>query len=177
MVLPTGGTGELRVRIVRDSSGRVVGFQDPDNRNQFIARSDAVDRVRYNTEAAQIEDSFGNNVGVAALALPGRGVTVGYKNGATVYKSFQGDITGFDPQPNQEIVERVIFINQDGTLRVVNISYGYGQKYDPASKAAGGLWARGAADALGLKEGERLPTTDLKQAEVLREFIIKTSSF
>ena len=32
-----GGSGGLGVRVVRERSGRVGGFQDPDNRNQFIS--------------------------------------------------------------------------------------------------------------------------------------------
>lgn len=175
MVLPS--FGELRVRVVRDSSGRVVGFQDPDStpRNQFISRADALDRLRYNVEAAQIEDSFGNDVGVGALALPGRGVTVAYKNGSATYTPLPGDPAAFKPNPNQEIVERTIFIDRNGRLVTVETSYGYGQTYDPARY--GGRWRKAASEALGLAADERLPSQDLQRAVVGKEYMIKTSSF
>lgn len=175
MVLPS--FGELRVRVVRDSSGRVVGFQDPDStpRNQFISRADALDRLSYNVETAQIEDSFGNDVGVGALAIPGRGVTVAYKNGSASYKPFTGDISSFKPKPNQEIIERTIFINKDGSLTTLEISYGYGTQYDEAKY--GGAWRNAAQKVLGLPEKSGVPTTDLQAAVAGKEYMIKTSQF
>jgi hypothetical protein len=175
MVLPGEVFGGPRVRVVRDSSGRVIGFQDPDQGSRFISRADALDRLRYNIEKAQVEDSFGNGVGVGALSIPGRGVTVGYKNGEAVYTPLEGDPSTFKPDPNQEIIERTIFIDKDGNLVTVEISYGYGNGYDPAKY--GGKWRYEASQALGLEEGERLPTSDLQRAVAGQEFTIKTSHF
>jgi hypothetical protein len=171
MVLPQEGFGQLRVRVVRDSSGRVVGFQDPDKDNIFISRTDAIQRVRFNTEEGQIQDSFGNNVGVAALAYPKSGQTVAYVEKEATYIPLSGPPEGFKPASNEEIVERVTVIGADGELHTFEISYGGGQKYDPAKY--GGKWRYEVSNALGQGEEERIPTEDLQRAVVDTVYLYK----
>jgi hypothetical protein len=177
MVLPTTPeqTAEEQpgVRILRSEDGVFYGFQDPVN-GQFISRADALSRLTYSVEQGALQDSFGNTAGVGSVALPGRGVTVTYATAEAEYLPMQVDPTTFKPESNQEIVERVIFTDQDGNLVTLETSYGLGNDYNP--HATGGRWRRGASQALGLDEGERLPTADLERAVIYKEFIVKTTS-
>ena len=174
MVTPAPEERGQRVRVVRDKSGRVVGFQDPDRGNVFITRSDAIPRLRFSVDNQRIEDSFKNPVGVGSLGLPGRGVTVGFKVKEATYKPLSTDPTTFTPRPNQEIVERTVFIDRNGKLVSSETSYGLGKKYDPSK--TGGRWRRAASKAVGAGEGQRLPTRDLKRAVAYHEFLVKDIS-
>ena len=174
MATPRRDPRDLRVRIVRDRQGRVVGFQDPDKRSIFISRKDAIPRLRHSIERNRIEDSFGNEVGVGALGLPGRGIDVAFKAKMASYKPLPTDPRTYNPKPNQEIVERTTFITREGKLVTSETSYGLGEKYDPSK--TGGRWRRAASKAVGAGEGKRLPTSDLQRAVAHREFIIKDIS-
>jgi len=80
----------------------------------------------------------------------------------------------FTPKPNQEIVERTVFITKEGRLVTSETSYGLGKKYDPAK--TGGRWRRAASKAAGVGESGRLPTSDLQRFVAHKEFIIKSIS-
>lgn len=163
-----------RVRVVRDRQGRVVGFQDPDKRNIFIRRVDAVPRLRYSVERSQVEDSFGNRVGVGALGLPLRGYDVAFKVKEAAYRPLAIDPLSFRPNPDQELIEKTTYTTKDGKLVTSEMSYGLGEKYDPSK--TGRKWRHEASKALGRPEGERLPTRDLKRAVLYKEFIVKTTT-
>ncbi len=174
MATPRRNLEDLRVRIARDRKGRVVGFQDPDKRSVFISRADAVKRLRINPDTRQIEDSFGNRVGVGALALPGRGIELVYKTKMASFTPLAVDPRTYNPKPNEEIIERTTFATKKGRLITSETSYGLGEKYDPSK--TGGRWRRDASKALGVSEGGRLPTRDLQRAVLHKEYIIKRIS-
>ncbi len=174
MATPSPEQQTERVRVVRDRQGKVVGFQDPDRASRFISRADALPRLRYSIDNQRIQDSFGNEVGIGALGVPGRGISVAFKVKEATYKPLPTDATTFSPRPNQEIVERTVFIDRDGKLIESQTSYGLGEKYDPSK--TGGKWRRDASKAVGAKEGERLLTSDLKRAVAHHEFLVKDIS-
>jgi hypothetical protein len=163
-----------RVRIVRNSIGKFIGFQDPDEGGRFISRQAALGRLTYNDTQSMLEDSFGQYAGVGAIGLPGRGVSVGYTKKAATYNPLGVDPLRFTPASNQEVIERVVFVNKEGKLITLETSYGLGKRY--SSNKSGGRWRQAATEALGVKEGERLPTADLQRAVVYKEYIIKTIS-
>jgi hypothetical protein len=160
-----------RVKVIRDKSGQVRGFQDPDT-GQFISRKDAIARVSFDAEKAEITDSFGNPVGVGALRIPKAGVSVAFKAKQAEYKPIVVDPSSYTPGANEEIIERLVFLGTDGKLVVKDISYGLGTRYDPNKK--GGAYRMRASEALGKEPGERLPTRDLDKALLSQEFMIKT---
>lgn len=174
MATPRRDPRDLRVRVVRDRRGEFVGFQDPDKRSIFISRKDATSRLRINKDTRQVEDSFGNRVGVGALGLPGRGVELLYKTKAASYRPLAADPRTYNPRPNEEILERTTFATKGGRLITSETSYGLGEKYDPSK--TGGRWRRDASSALGVPEGGRLPTRDLRRAVLHKEFIVKRIS-
>ncbi len=160
--------------MVRDRQGKFVGFQDPDQAGRFISRKDALPRLRYSIEKNYVQDSFGNDVGVGALGLPGRGVDVAYKVKGATYRPIRTDPNDFTPKPNQELIERTVFITREGKLVTSETSHGLGEKYDPSK--TGGRWRRAASKAVGAGEGQRLPTSDLQRAVAFREFVVKDIS-
>ena len=160
------------MRAVYSRTGRFVGFQDPDQGGRFISRQDATRRLQYNQTAGRIVDSFGRFVGVANLSLPARGQTVAFQVKTAVYRPATQAPTQITPQPNQEIIERTIFVTSEGRLITSEISHGLGNKFDPAK--AGGRWRAQASRALGLKEGERLQTRALRRAVASKQFLVKT---
>lgn len=172
MVLPNGEISARRVRVVRDSGGRFIGFQDPDAGGRFITRDEAASRLRFSVEEGALVDSFGAPVGVGGITLPRRGVEVGYKLRSASYKPLDTEPARFKPGANQELIERVYFTKADGSLVSLETSYGLGRDYDP--HRTGGRWRQAASEALGLKEGQRLPTRDLQRAVIMKEFIVKT---
>jgi len=174
MATPRRDLERLRVRIVRDRKGRVVGFQDPDRRSVFITRADAVPRLRINPNTRQVEDSFGNQVGVGALGLPGRGIDVAFKVKMASYVPLRTDPKTYNPKPNEEIIERTTFATKEGKLVTSETSYGLGEKYDPAK--TGGRWRRDASKAVGAGEKARLPTRDLQRAVLYKEYMVKRIS-
>jgi hypothetical protein len=163
------------VWVARDSAGVFIGFRDPST-GQFISRQDALPRLTYSIELGELQDSLGNTAGVGSIGLPGRGVRVTYATTETVQDlvPLETNPATYAPKSNQEIVERVIFTDSDGNLITLETSWGAGTKYD--SHLYGGRWRRGAAEALGLEEGTRLPTADLERAVLYREFIIRTTT-
>lgn len=171
-MLPDQPEGELRVRVVRDSEGKVIGFQDPDRGNRFISRADAIRRLEYSVERGAILDSFGNPVGVGALHTPGSGYSVTYATKEATYTPIGVSPLEFRPNANQEVIERTVFVAQDGSLVATETSYGIGRPYDPHK--FGGRWRRAASEALGLGANERLPTADLQRAVAWQEYQVKT---
>lgn len=174
MVTPRPEEIARRVHVARDRQGKIVGFQDPDRGYKFISRQDALPRLRYSVEKSRIEDSFGKEVGVGSLGLPGRGVSVGFKVKEATYRPLPTTPQDFQPRANQEVIERTVFITREGKLVSSETSYGLGEAYDPTK--AGGRWRRSASQAVGAKEGERLPTSDLARAVAHQEFLVKEIS-
>lgn len=173
-MLPGESPSAFRVRIVRDSEGRVIGFQDPDFGNRFITRSEAINRLKYDREMGQIVDSFNSPVGVGSLAFPGRGEEVAFRTKNALYTPLGVDPTTFRPKPNQEIVERIVIIDKNGNLVRSETSYGLGNRFDPSKR--GGWWRKKVSESLGLKPNERLPSADLQRAVVRRDYILKDLS-
>ncbi len=186
------GESEGRVRAVRLGRGR-WGFQDPDIvvrrtfsdgstriiRNVFIGRSDAISRLAFDFEGNRLVDSFGRNPSISSLKLPLRGESFTFQGGAvSEWKPLDVDPRRIRPDVNQEIVERVVFVNRDGSLTVRNYSYGRGERYDRS--LTGTKWRADAARALGETsdpgEGKRRPTRELSAAMAAREFLIRTTT-
>ena len=174
MVTPKPEEIARRVHVARDRAGKVIGFQDPDRGYRFISRKDALPRMRYSIERSRIEDSFGREIGVGSLSLPGRGVTVGFKVKEATYRPLPTSPQDFRPTASQEVIERTVFITREGKLVSTETSYGLGEAYDPTK--TGGRWRRSASQAVGAKEGERLPTRDLARAVAHQEFLVKSIS-
>ena len=174
MVTPKGEEIARRVQVARDRKGRVVGFQDPDQGYRFISRKDALPRMRYSIERSRIEDSFGNEIGVGSLSLPGRGVSVAFKVKEATYKPLPTSPQDFRPSASQELIEVNIFTDKAGKLITSETSYGLGEAYDPTK--TGGRWRRDASKAAGAGEGQRLLTVDLARFHLSQEFILKTIS-
>jgi len=172
MVAPNPEQSELRVQVVRErETGRFVGFRDPES-GRFISRTDAMSRLNYNPQSNRIEDSFGNAVGVGALAIPGRGIRVAYRTAEALYEPVKTDPSALRPGPNQEIVERTVFITKDGRLVTSETGFGLGKRYDPSKY--GGRWRQAASEALGLQPSQRIPTSDLKRAVAYHEVMVRT---
>jgi hypothetical protein len=162
------------VRVLRNEEGRIYGFYGyPENR--FISRSEALNRVQYNPEVGQIQDSFGNEVGVGAFRLPLRGISIETENTVQVYNRITVDPGEFPVAPNQQLIERVTVMNKDGTLSTFEVSYGAGQAYDPTK--GGGKWRYETSQALGLGEGDRATSSELRAAVRYREFVVRDISY
>jgi len=174
MVLPEEEEYLGRVRVVRTESGRLVGFQDPDRGNRFITRAEALDRLTYSVERDQVQDTFGNRVGIGGLAIPNRGIKVTYAVKSATYQPIPEDPLQYKPASNQEIIERFVIIKPDGSLTHFEISHGSGKAYDPAK--GGARWRTQVSEALGLPTEARLPTKDLKRAQYYSEVVVKTVS-
>lgn len=162
-----------RVRAVRDASGRVIGFQDPDQGNRFITRDQALNRLRYDPSQEQILDSFGNPVGAGSLAFPERGFSVATRSRFVNYRAGGDDPMLIRIRTGEELVEQVTFVDRNGRVYTVEHSFGKGRSYDPTVK--GGWFRQKASEALGLRENERIPTRDLERAVVRRDYIVKIS--
>lgn len=168
--------------------GRFVGFQDPDiyiertyadgtvtrYRNPFVGREAGITRIHYDFDANELRDSFGNAVGVAQLAFPKAGTDIAYIQRRVRWLPYTGDITRYIPKPNEEIVERVVFVRSDGEVRMVPTKYGMGKKYDPSK--TGGRWRAAASRSLGLPEDVRATTAELQKAVLHKEYLIKRIS-
>jgi len=162
-----------RVRVVRDSSGRVVGFQDPDFGNRFITRDEALSRLRYDSGKSQILDSFGNPVEVGALHYTVSHAPVAFINGVWEYRGIGQDPSRARPGASQEVVEQTTVINKDGTLTTIEISGGAGKRWQ--ENKSGGKWRYEMSKALGLGKDEKLPTTDLTRFVVRKDYFIRTT--
>ncbi len=158
MVTPLRPQETLRVRIVRDRQGKVIGFQDPDKGAVFISRQSAIPRLRYSIERSRVEDSFGNEVGVGALGLPARGVEVAFKVKEASYKPLGVKPEGYQPRPNEEIIERVIVVDKGGKLVPIDTSYGLG-KSTTRRKPGGVGGKRSPRRSASRRENDYLPRT------------------
>jgi hypothetical protein len=177
-----------RTRIVDMGRGNYQ-FQDPDyaalmqrpdgstfvERNVFIGNAYAVEHLAYNYDLGFVADSFGTRVPLAALAFPKRGTVVEYKTLTATWKPLDKDPRQFKPNANQEIVERVIFMDGHGNLQTLDMSYGKGKKYDRSK--TGEKWRYFAGRMAGEEEdpgaGNRLSTRELQKNVVSREFLVK----
>jgi len=199
VTIPVGPLGYNEI-VLEPSQGRVraieiggrIQFQDPDLvvareypdgrivsgiRNLFTRTTDSVTRLRFDYGAGRLEDSFGKRVPVTSVKIPDRGVTFQFRFQEATWSPLGVDPRRFTPGPNQEIVERVVFLDRDGNLIVENFSYGLGSKYDRTK--TGAKWRYAAARALGEESdpgpGNRLTTAELQKAVLEREFLVKTT--
>ncbi len=161
-----------RVRVVRDQYGRLVGYQDPDKNNRFIAREEAVKRILYDFDKMYFSDSYNTKILEAEILTPLRGTTVHFVERSAVYTPMLESPNRFRPASNQEVIERLVVVGKDGRVHVVDTSYGLGVRYN--ENKYGGRWRQRVSEALELPENVRLPTSDLKRAVASVEYIVKT---
>jgi hypothetical protein len=178
-----------RVRIVDFGGGR-YGFQDPDAvslyqrpdgsvftvQNPFVGNMFATQRVTYEPELGFLSDSLGNRVPIGALRMPGGGSVVDYKTVKAVWEPLGVDPRSFTPTHNQEIVERVVFLDAEGRLQTLNLSYGEGEKYDRSKTGEKWRWfaTKMTGEDADPGEGNRTDTRELQKHVVVREFLVKT---
>ncbi len=174
-----------RVRAVR-TGPKTYAYQDPDLKvlrvyqdgttrtlsNLFISREPAIDRLAFDFQRNTVVDSFGNSVGLRHLGLPSSGRVTDYNIWTVKWMPLPTDPRRYIPGPNEEIVEKVIFVDRNGKLVVSYSSSGRGFKYDRSK--TGGWWVDKAKKAAGLEPGEKATTRELKRAQIHREFVIKT---
>ena len=137
---------------------------------------EAADRLRYDFDSARIRDSFGRFVGVGSIQFPEEGVWFSGLRGAQMQTlPFSARPEAFESSPSVELIERVIFVNRDGTLRVQEWSFGRGRKYDTAHHG-GGFLREGMAAANVRREGARLTAEEYAQVQaavVSREYVVR----
>jgi hypothetical protein len=161
-----------RVRAVRDQSGRLVGFQDPDQNNRFIPKKEAVSRLQADPTRQEILDSYQQPVRFGELGIPRQGVSIAYKTKIVEYQPVSGDIGSFNPRGNQEVIERVTIVNEKGKLETFEISRGLGTSW--TQQGTGAKWRYQVSKALGYEDSKRIPTSDLKRVVVNTQYIVKT---
>jgi hypothetical protein len=112
-MFPPGGEPEEpgKVRVVYSPKTGQYLFQDPEMGNVFLRRDEAVRRLRYDAEAGQLVDSFGNAVGVGAI-----GKTIGAYVQEFKYKTVSSDLLttppqDFQPAPGVSLRLRVVVID------------------------------------------------------------------
>ena len=136
----------------------------------------AVPRLHYDFDSSRIRDSFGRFVGVGSIQFPEEGVWYTGLRGVNLQSlPFSARPEAFERSPGVELIERVIFVNPDGTLRPVEWSYGRGRRYDPAHHS-GGFMAEGMAAAGVRREGARLTAAEYAQVQAAvlsREFVVR----
>jgi hypothetical protein len=137
---------------------------------------EAADRLRYDFDSSRIRDSFGRFVGVGSIQFPEEGVWFSGLRGAQMQTlPFSARPEAFESSPSVELIERVIFVNRDGTLRVQEWSFGRGRKYDTAHHG-GGFLREGMAAAGVRREGARLTAAEYAQVQaavVSREYVVR----
>jgi len=153
----------------------------PDGTYQTIAYPElnsleAIPGLRYDFDSARIRDSFGRFVGVGSLSFPEEGVQFTGLRGAVMQSlPFSARPETFMSSPSVELIERVIFVNRDGTLRDQEWSWGRGREYDP-SHHSGGFMAEGMAAAGVRRTGARLTDEEYKKvlgAVLHREYTVR----
>lgn len=195
MVLPQDPERGFVERVVEPSQGRVrsvrtrpgvLQYQDPDLviertyddgrvvtiRNPFIARNQAVTRVQFDFDRNRIVDSFGNVIGSAHMGIPSSGRVAERKIFDLVYRPLGQDPRQFTPKENQEVIERLVLVDRNGNVFTRETSYGLGERYDRSKR--GGWYRAQTSRALGIEEGKRMSTRQLRKAVLHREFIVKT---
>ena len=198
MVFPAGSFERLDETLI-PSEGRAVWttevtgvgrFADPDLViRQFLPDGtfttiaypelnslEAADRLRYDFDSSRIRDSFGRFVGVGSIQFPEEGVWYTGLRGVNLQSlPFSARPEAFESSPSVELIERVIFVNRDGTLRVQEWSFGRGRKYDTAHHG-GGFLREGMAAAGVRREGARLTAAEYAQVQaavVSREYVVR----
>lgn len=167
---PFGGCGQV-VRRVWVGPGQ-ARFQDAGT-GQFISTRAAVPCLTYDFERKRIVDAFHNVVGVANLRIGVSGIRIVRPRDVVTYQRILFDPRHVRVGPNQEIVERIIWVRRDGWLRMTEWSYGLGERYDRSKTAR--AWGGAAREALGLERDQKATTRELRKAVVLREFQLKTT--
>jgi hypothetical protein len=161
-----------RVRIVRGINGKLVGYQDPDNNNRFILRTDAIKRLFYDSEKMYLTDSFGRSIMDADLRMVFRGERINFIERAAIYTPMMESPSRFRPASNQEVIERVLVVDKNGRVIEFDTSFGLGVRYN--QYRYGGRWRQKISEALGLPENARIPSSDLKRAVYSVEYLVKT---
>jgi hypothetical protein len=137
----------------------------------------AVPGLHFDFDSSRIRDSFGRFVGVGSIQFPEEGVFFTGLRGAQIQTlPFSARPEAFESSPSVELVERVIFVNRDGTLRVQDWSFGRGRGYDPAHHGGGFLREGMAAAGVRREYGERLTAAEYAEvkASVLSvEYVVR----
>jgi hypothetical protein len=143
--------------------------------NLFVGREYGIQRLSYDFNAGMIVDSQGSGVPVAALEAALVSQPVEYVNQSAVWKVMVGDPREFRPGPNQEIVERNVVLDAQGNVRLVDMSYGKGELYDPSR--TGGKWryelSRLTGEPQDPGKGFRTDTSKLRKQVISRSFLVK----
>lgn len=172
-------TRRVRATHVR---GQGVRFYDPDavinpdgsiarRAGARISREEALGGLRFDFRRNRIVDSFGSIVGRSHLRLPGEGRVAEYFGRQATFRPLYGDPRFYRPQQGEEIIERVRFINRDGTISSVEISYGRGERYDRSRGQ--GKWTAAAKRASGWKPGDKVDYNALRETVLDREIMVK----
>lgn len=180
---------EGRAVWVREAEGRGV-FRDPDavyrrwfpdGSSQLVERPllrslEAAERLGWDFGVQRLRDSLGRFVGVGALTFPEEGVWfTGLRGAQNITVPYALRPEAFQASSNAELIERVIFVNRDGTLRVQEWSFGRGQEYDPTHHG-GGFLREGMAAAGIRREGSRLTAAEyakVKAAVISVEWVVR----
>jgi hypothetical protein len=156
------------VRVVRSDDGYIYGFQDPGT-GRFISRAEAATRLSYDSQSQQIQDSFGNEVGIGALARPKSAQVQELVNVTITSTPLEVDPAHYKPAPNENVTEVLTIRTADGEIKQVMLSGAMGEEYDPTKTAK--AWGAALRDAAGLQPGEQVSTSDLEDFIISSEFI------
>jgi len=198
MVFPSGSL-EFLDETITESEGRAVWERLPEGGGQWrdpdaayrrwypdgsseliehpILRSvDAVERLGYDFNVQRIRDSYGRFVGTGALVFPEEGVLFTGLRGTEMFTTpFTLRPEAYEATPGTELIERVVFINRDGSLRLQESILRLGNDYDP-SHHSGGFIREGMAAAGVRREGPRLTAEQYKKvlgAVIHREYLVR----
>lgn len=143
--------------------------------NRFVGREFGLQRLSYDFTAWMIVDGEGTGVPVAALEAAFVSQPTRYVKQEAVWKVMTGDPREFRPGVNQEIVERNVVLDAQGNVRMVDMSYGKGELYDPSQ--TGGKWryelSRLAGETSDPGKGFRTSSNELRNTVVSRTFLVK----
>ena len=173
-----------RVRAVR-TGPKTLAFQDPDMvlqrtqpdgkiitlRNLFINRETAINRLTYDFQRNRVVDSVGVSVAAKHIKLPLAGRVVQYGVLDAKWIPLDVDPRKYIPAANEEVLERITFVDRQGNLVIEYKSYGLGKKYDRSK--GGGCFVDRAKKALGREPEDKVTTKELQRAVVQRQFVLK----
>lgn len=175
-----------RVRAVRMPTGQYQ-YQDPDLRitrtypdgsqrvlhDLFIRFDKGIDALTFDFEKRQLFDSFGVQTPFVALGYPKGGVRTSFINKDWRHVPLTIDPRKITPAPNQEIVEKITFVDSEGKVFTKTYSMGYGKKYDLTRTKT--RFVQDAKRAKGIEWEEKVTTDELKQHVLHRQFLLKTT--
>ncbi len=85
---------------------------------------------------------------------------------------FEGDPRGVRPPGDSQFVERQTILMPDGTVKVIEVNHGIGQRFDDTKQ--GKQWWRKMKEALG-DEGKKKTSTQMHAMIVQDEILIRTN--